>query len=78
LLINGSQLILVGTKSQPYSQYSYERAFVYRDQQVLIAVYDISKATPKLLQAYTYDGWLQDSRIVDNQLVLVTSQSLNR
>lgn len=76
LLINGDKLILIGSKSMPY--YAYDASYIARDQQALIAVYSISQATPKLIQAYTFDGYFQDSRVVDNQLVLISSQSLNR
>lgn len=75
LLINGDKLILVGSKSVSYV---YERSYINRDQQTLIAVYSIAQAMPKLIQAYTFDGYLQDSRIVDNQLVLVSSMGMSR
>ncbi len=78
LLINWNKLILVGSKSLPYIQARVDASFVARDQQALIAVYSIAQATPKLIQAYTFDGYLQDTRIVDNNLVLVSTQSLSR
>lgn len=74
-MINGDKLILVGSKSVSYV---YERSYINRDQQTLIAVYSIAQAMPKLIQAYTFDGYLQDSRIVDNQLVLVSSMGMSR
>jgi hypothetical protein len=46
---------------------------------VIIAIYDVSNvAAPKMVQSYLYDGYLQDSRIVNNKLVLVATQSFNR
>jgi hypothetical protein len=66
--------LLVGSKSIPYNQAKADKSFVYRDQQVLLAVYSIEQLTPKLLTAYTFDGYLQDSRVVNGELVLITSQ----
>jgi hypothetical protein len=78
LLINKDKLILLWTKSLPYVSAVADSSYVYRNQQTIIAVYSIAKMRPTLLQAFTFDWWLQDSRVVDNHLVLVSSQSLSR
>lgn len=77
LLIDNDKLILVGTKSLPYSPAVASSSYVYRNQQALIAVYSITETTPKLLQAYSLDWWLQDARVVENNLVLIASQPLS-
>lgn len=76
LLINKDKLMLVWTKSLPYVSAVIDSSYVYRNQQTIIAVYSITQMRPKLLQAFTFDWWLQDSRVVDNHLVLISSQSL--
>lgn len=78
MLVQGNKLILVGNKSVPYNAYKAANTFVYHDQQVLVAVYSTENITPKLIKAYTFDGYLQDSRVVNNELILITSQWLNR
>ncbi len=79
MLIYKDKLLLLWTKSMPYmSAKISQSSYVQRDQQTLVAIYSIVQARPQLLKAHTFDGWLQDSRIANNKLVLVSTQSLYR
>ena len=49
---------------------------IAQDQKVLVLVYDTTNITaPKLQNAYEYDGYMQDARLIDGRLVMVTSQA---
>lgn len=46
-------------------------------RQTVILVYNVSTpSNPLLVQSYTYDGYLQDARVVKGKLVLITQKSL--
>jgi hypothetical protein len=62
----------------PYSAKMAATSYIQRDQQTLVALYNITNARPQLVKAYTFDGSLQDSRIVNNKLVLISTQSMYR
>lgn len=74
LYLSKGKLIVLGGKNNPYI--SYQSSMISRDQKAMVIVYDVTNPkAPRLLNAYEYDGNIQESRLVDgNRLVLVTSQ----
>ncbi len=77
LFLNNGKLIVLGAKSAPYV--AYQTSIIARDQKTSIMIYNVANPkTPQLESAYEYDGYLQESRLVNNKLVLVTSQSFTR
>lgn len=77
-LYNG-KLVVLGTKSVPYAYNSFQTSMIQRDQRSAVLIYDVSNAkAPKLMSAYEYDGTLQESRLVDGKLVLMSAQYMSR
>lgn len=80
MLMQGDRLVLLGSKQITRPQSYYEKAaYVYRDSVSFIVVYSLANTQkPSLVGAYTYDGWLGESRIVDGKLVFSSSWNVNR
>lgn len=79
IFLHKGMLIVVGGKAAPYAYNAYETSMIARDQKATVMIYDITNPkAPKLQSAYEYDGYIQESRVVDGKLVLITSQSFTR
>lgn len=73
LFLSAGKLVVIGSKSSPYI--SYAASMIARDQKASVLIYDVTNpSSPRLQSAYEYDGYIQESRLVDGKLVLVTSQ----
>lgn len=76
MFLSNKKLIIIAGKSAPYI--AYQNSMIAHDQKVSVMIYDVTNAqAPKLQSAYEYDGYVQESRVIDGKLVLVTSQSFN-
>lgn len=76
IYLSKGRLVVLGSKTNPYI--SYRSSMIARDQKISVLVYDVSNPkAPKLQSAYEYDGNLQESRLIDGKLILVTSQYLS-
>lgn len=78
MFLQNNKLVILGwvNLNRGPSYYTTAR-YVYRDQQTMILVYDIAKsATPVFVQGYTYDGRLQESRVVDGNLIMTVQSSI--
>lgn len=74
MFVNNGKLIVLGAKNAPYV--AYQTSIISRDQKTTIMIYNIANPkAPQLESAYEYDGYVQESRLINNKLVLVTSQS---
>lgn len=77
LFVTHGKLIVLGGKTAQYN--TYQTSMVARDQKASILVYDVSRPeAPRLQNAYEYDGTIQESRVADGKLILVTSQMITR
>ena len=77
-LQNNKLVVIWGVNLNRGQGYYNTARFMYRDQQSMILVYDIAKsATPVFIQWYTYDGRLQESRVVDGNLILTVQSSVS-
>lgn len=75
LFVSKGKLVVIGSKSSPYG--TYYSSMIARDQKIAIIIYDVTNPkAPKLTNAYEYEGYLQESRLIDGMLTMVTSQSL--
>lgn len=75
LFLSDGKLIVIGSKNNP--SISYRSSMVALSEKIQVVMYDVNTpSSPKLLSAYEYDGYLQESRLTDGRLVLITSQPI--
>lgn len=66
-----------GTSSRYYSNGTYEKALSSVDKTVSL-IYDISdKSNPKEIKEFSQDGYYISSRIINNQLYVITNKIVN-